>query len=339
MLGAGSFPQSTLLPILNQLEAVELIGIASASGLSARSAAERYSFAYCTSDWQALLHDPSINTVAIVTRHHLHARQVLAALVAGKHIFVEKPLCLNESELDAITIAYHAASQRATSLGAPPPLLMVGFNRRFAPFIQELQQQLQRVTEPLMLHYRVNGGFIAAEHWTQDPAQGGGRLLGEGCHFIDLLIWLAGSHVHRVTTYALAAGAQSGRSVGALQRNVPSDNLLVVLEFANGSLAHLTYVANGDRNLGKEYLEVSGGGLSARLDDYRRLQIHHGRTHIERQAWLRQDKGHRATWQALVRTLTQGEPVPMTFASVHQSTAVTLAAQRSLLSGAPVEAI
>ena len=202
---------------------------------------------------------------------------------------------------------------------------MVGFNRRFAPFVVELKQHLQRVREPLMLHCRVNAGYIPLDHWTQDPAQGGGRLLGEACHFIDLLIHLAGSTPERVTTRALPDGGRYSR-----------DNLLVTLEFANGSLGTVTYVANGDKGFGKEYLEVFGGGLSARLDDYRTLLIRHGRQRVKRIARLRQDKGHRAEWQALVAYLTGEGAEPMSFAEIVCSTRATLAAQRSLQMGEPV---
>jgi len=325
VLGAGNFANATLLPVLKGMEQLDRVGIASGSGVSARTSADRFGFAYCTTDSKELLSDPDVNTVAILTRHNLHARQVIAGLAAGKHVFVEKPLCLTDDELHAITIAYQAAAERASCAGSVSPMLTVGFNRRFAPFVVELKQQLGRIREPLILHYRVNAGYIPPQHWTQDPAQGGGRLLGEGCHFIDLLIYLAGSAPRKITTQALPDGGRYAQ-----------DNLLITLEFANGSLGSITYVANGDKGFGKEFLEIFGGGLSARLDDYRTLRIRQGKQSVERVARLRQDKGHRAEWQALVAHLTGRGAVPIAFEDIVGSTKATLAAQRSLLAGEPV---
>jgi predicted dehydrogenase len=325
VVGAGNFANAVLLPILKGIKHLERASIASGRGLSARSAADRFGFAYCTTDAQEIFNDARINTVAILTRHHLHARQVLAALKAGKHVFVEKPLCLTVEELQAIISAYQTAQKNTDAENNQSPILMVGFNRRFAPFVVELEQHLQRVQEPLMLHYRVNAGFIPSDHWTQDPAQGGGRLLGETCHFIDLLIYLAGSVPQRITTRALPDGGRYAQ-----------DNLLITLEFTNGSLGTVTYVANGDKSFGKECLEVFGGGLSARLDNYRTLRIRHGNKRVGRVARLRQDKGHRAEWQALIAHLTGKGPVPIRFEEIVCSTEATLAAQRSLQCSEPV---
>jgi predicted dehydrogenase len=202
---------------------------------------------------------------------------------------------------------------------------MVGFNRRFAPFITELRRHLRNVREPLILNYRVNAGYIPPDHWTQDTAQGGGRLIGEGCHFIDLLIDLAGSAPRKVNAEALPDGGRYSR-----------DNLSITLSFANGSVGTLTYVANGNASFGKECLEVFGGGMSARLDDYRTLFICSQNKKLRRTARLRQDKGHRAEWEALADYIngTGEEPIP--FDAIVQSTEATFAAQRSLETGGPV---
>ena len=325
VLGAGNFANATLLPAIKDLDHLERVGIASGSGITARASADRFGFAYCTTDTHALINDAAINTVAILTRHDLHARQVIAALAGGKHVFVEKPLCLTNDDLGAIVLAYRAASERGGQADIGAPMLMVGFNRRFAPFVVELKQQLDRIHEPLVLNCRVNASYIPLQHWTHDTKQGGGRLLGEGCHFIDLLIHLAGSAPHRVTTRALPDNGRYAR-----------DNLLITLEFANGSLGTITYVANGDKGFGKECLEVFGGGLSARLDDYRTLRIRQGGKATDRVARLRQDKGHQAEWQALINCLTQRGPLPIAFDDIVRSTRTTLAAQRSLANGEPV---
>jgi predicted dehydrogenase/threonine dehydrogenase-like Zn-dependent dehydrogenase len=330
VIGAGNFANAILLPAVKKSQCAELIGVASGSGVSARSTAERFGFAYCTTSTEEIFADAAINTVAILTRHHLHARQVISALKAGKHVFVEKPLCLNQEELRAIIATYEAAKIKNNGESEPAPQLrspslMVGFNRRFAPFVIELKQHLQRVREPLMMHYRVNAGFIPPDHWTQDPAQGGGRLLGEACHFIDLLIHLSGSVPQRAIARALPDSGRYSR-----------DNLLITLEFANGSFGTVTYVANGDKRSGKESLEVFGGGLSARLEDYRTLLIHQGNRSIKRTARLRQNKGHRAEWQSLMAYLASKGPAPMSFKEIVISTEATLAAQCSLQSSEPV---
>lgn len=316
VIGAGLFANGTLIPAMKKTEDVRLAAISSAGGLSARASADRFGFSWCATSADEILGDASINTIAIVTRHDLHARQVLAALRAGKHVFVEKPLCLTGVELDQIVETY----------GLAKTMLMVGYNRRFAPFVVELHKTLRTIAEPLMLTYRVNAGFVPAQHWAHDPEQGGGRLRGEGCHFIDLLIHLAGDRVQRVRAVALP---DSGRYRG--------DNFQVTLEFANGSVGVVIYVANGSRTFGKECIEAFGGGLSARLDDYRSLQIQHGSGSTRRTAHLRQDKGHRAEWEAIARHLTAGAPAPIAFQDLVHSVRVTIAAWESLQTGQIVE--
>src|SRR5882724_1193922 len=236
VVGAGNFANGVLLPALKNAEQVTFSGLASGNGVRAQSTAERFRFSYCTSSVDEIFQDPAINAIAIVSRHHLHAPHVIAALQARKHVFVEKPLCLNKDELGSIISAYAVANRGSVEVASESevlnPSLTVGFNRRFAPFIAELKQHLEDIDEPLMLHYRINAGFIPADHWTQDPLQGGGRLLGEACHFIDLLIYLAGQKPVNVTTRALPDMARYSR-----------DNLLITIEFSDGSLGTATYVA------------------------------------------------------------------------------------------------
>jgi predicted dehydrogenase len=318
VLGAGNFANATLLPAIKKVAGIELSGIVSSGGVSARTTGDRFGFGYCSTDENKVLNDPNVNLVAILTQHNQHARQVIAALNAGKHVFVEKPLCLNEEELDDIIRVYNDKASKAA------PLMMVGFNRRFAPFVLELKKHLQRLQEPVMLNYRVNAGYIPPDHWTQDLTRGGGRLLGEGCHFIDLLIYLSGSKVRRVTTHALP-------DVG----RYANDNLLITLEMVNGSVGTVTYVANGDKGFGKEFIEVFGGGLSARLEDFRTLSIYHGKDRIKKVERLRQDKGHRGEWQAIADYMQGKGEIPISFPQVVHSTEVTLAAQNSLREGTP----
>jgi len=308
---------NTLLPALKDLPGLERIGIASGGGLSAYSAGRRFGFGFAATGEAAILEDERINTVAILTRHNAHARQVLAALAAGKHVFVEKPLCLTEEELAVIADRYAGLD--------PAPMLMVGFNRRFAPLVVTLKAHLAAIAEPLYVACRVNAGYLPPDHWLHDPAVGGGRLVGEGCHFLDLLLHLLPGEPVRVTAQALPDGGRYRQ-----------DNLVVTLECADGSLGVLSYLANGDRRLGKERIEVFGGGLSAVLDDYRVLRIQGPGRSLQRRAWLRQDKGHRAEWEAIIAHLTAGAGPPISPAALFRSMQVTFAARRSLATGEPI---
>ena len=319
VLGAGNFAMSTLLPATRQLRGVELVAVCAATGSHAHHAAAKFGFRYCATEEQRILNDPDINTVVIATRHHLHAAQVLAAVAAGKNIFCEKPLCLREVELAEIVRA------RADRTRHGDPMLMVGFNRRFAPMAVKMKAFLQQIHQPLALHYRVNAGFLARDHWVNDPEQGGGRILGEVCHFIDFLTFLAN---------ALPIEVQ-GRRVETLDSH-SNDNAVISLQFANGSLGTISYLANGDRSYSKERVEVFGGGAVAVLEDFRRLElVRHGRKQTFR-ARFRQDKGHRAEWGAFADAVRRrGEP-PIPFAEIVSSTLATLRAAESCSSAQSV---
>jgi predicted dehydrogenase/threonine dehydrogenase-like Zn-dependent dehydrogenase len=297
MLGAGNFATAVLLPVLKKTANVELVGLATASGASARAAGARHGLSYCSSDYQEILQDPRINTVVIATRHNLHAAQIVAALEAGKHVFCEKPLCLSEHELEEVSAAY----QRSRS-SQIRPFLMVGYNRRFAPLAMQMRDFLAGSVEPLMMQYRINAGFLPATHWTQRPEEGGGRVLGEVCHFIDFLVWLSG---RRVTSVYASVLPNCGK--------YRDDNLTATLEFENGSIGTITYVANGDKSFPKERIEVFGGGSVATLDDFRVLTtMRTGRQQTNRSR-LRQDKGHAAEWQAFANAISSGGRAPISF--------------------------
>jgi predicted dehydrogenase/threonine dehydrogenase-like Zn-dependent dehydrogenase len=320
VLGAGNFAMSTLLPAIKQIRGAELVGVCAANGSHARHAADKFGFRYCTTEEERILGDPDINTVVIVTRHHLHATQVLAALSAGKHVFCEKPLCLSELELEEIVHAY------AHRVCGRDPLLMLGFNRRFAPMAVKMKAFLKQIQEPLALHYRVNAGFVAGDHWVNDPEQGGGRLLGEVCHFIDFLTFLAD---------ALPIEAEA-RVVNSLEPNC-DDNTVISLRFANGSEGTISYLTNGDRSYSKERVEVFGGGAVAVLEDFRCLDlVRHGRKQTFRSRF-RQDKGHRAELEAFAAAVSgRGEP-PIPFDEIVSTTLTTLRAAESRSSAHSVE--
>jgi predicted dehydrogenase len=300
MLGAGNFASAVLLPVLKETPNLELVGLATASGVSARASGTRYGFSYCSSDYQETIRDPNVNTAVIATRHHLHAQQVTAAMEAGKHVFCEKPLCISEQELEQIVGVY-----RRARFSAAKPLLMVGYNRRFAPMAVQLREFFKSAQEPLMMHYRINAGFLPSTHWTQRKEEGAGRIIGEVCHFIDFLVWLSGRKATSVCATVLPNGGKYN-----------DDNLAATLEFEDSSLGTITYVANGDKNFPKERVEVFGGGAVATLDDFRVLTtVRAGKTQTYRSR-LRQDKGHGIEWTEFVNAICSGNSSPIEFAEL-----------------------
>jgi predicted dehydrogenase/threonine dehydrogenase-like Zn-dependent dehydrogenase len=309
LLGAGNFARGVLIPAMRQLS-TELVGVCAGNGVSAQSAAKKFGFAFCATDEEQIYSDDSINAVVIATRHNLHAAQVIRALERGKHVFCEKPLCLTEEELDAIQSAYaRAAGYR----------LMVGFNRRFAPMIQQARAFLAHADGPFTMHYRVNAGPLPPDHWVNDPEQGGGRILSEMCHFVDLLSFICASSP--ISVQAKGVPSPSGQDVTA------------TIEFADGSIGSITYVCSGDRSFSKERIEVFRGGAVAVLEDFRRLDlIRHGKKKTFHSR-LRQDKGHKSEWRAFSDCITSGGPAPIAFEEIVASTITTIRIAESLRSG------
>jgi predicted dehydrogenase/threonine dehydrogenase-like Zn-dependent dehydrogenase len=318
LLGAGSFATTTLLPAIKRVGGVQMIVASAANGSHARHAAEKFGFRSCTTDDQEILDSPAVNTVVISTRHHLHAAQVIAALNSGKHVFCEKPLCLNESELNSIVAAHDDPT-------FPRRLLMVGFNRRFAPLAIRLKSFLQDVREPLALHYRVNAGSLPPDHWLNDPQQGGGRILGEVCHFVDFLCFLTNASLVEVETRSLPNPSQYS-----------NDNVVCSLRFARGSHATISYLANGDKSFSKERLEVFGGGSVAVLEDFRRLELVRGGKKSVYRSLLRQDKGHRGEWEAFVTAIQTDAESPIPFPEIVNTTLAMFALEASRCLGQPV---
>jgi predicted dehydrogenase/threonine dehydrogenase-like Zn-dependent dehydrogenase len=312
LIGAGAFARGTLLPALRE-EKVELAAVATEGGLSAADVADRFSFERTAASADEILSDDSVDAVVIATRHASHAALVAQALRAGKAVFVEKPLALGTEELNEI--------EEALPLGGP---LMVGYNRRFAPLTERLLQELGGIGQ-LALLIRVNAGPLAADHWLHDPELGGGRLLGEGCHFVDLLAHVAQA---RITSVHAVASPIADRPLEC------SDNFVASLSFADGSVGTLTYSGGGDSRLPKERLEAFGGGVAAVLDDFRRLELFRGgkRTLVK----SRQDKGHRAEIAAFVAAVrgSAEAPAPEGYLT---STRATLALAESLRTGLPVQ--
>ncbi|HWH58699.1 MAG TPA: bi-domain-containing oxidoreductase [Terriglobales bacterium] len=312
VLGAGNFALGTLIPAIQACAGIQLEGICASSGARAKSAAEKFGFGFCTSHEEEILSNPKINTVIVATRHHLHAQQVIRALESGKHVFCEKPLCLNEAELSEIEAAYNRAGGSVQ--------LMVGFNRRFAPMAKQMKSFVENASGPMVMHYRVNAGMLPRDHWINDPEQGGGRILGEVCHFVDFLSFLCGATPLSVEATAIPRGAED-------------QDAIIQLAFSDGSTGTIHYVCSGDRVFGKERVEVFGGGAVAVLDDFRRLElVRQGRKQVYRSR-LRQDKGHRAEWQEFANCLRNGSPAPMSFEEICATTLATIRIADSLRSG------
>jgi predicted dehydrogenase/threonine dehydrogenase-like Zn-dependent dehydrogenase len=290
VIGAGNHCKSMLLPGLRRESQVVKKGICAATGLSVTDTAKRFQFQYATTDAEQIVNDPTINTVFIATRHNLHAPLALAALKNGKAVFVEKPLAIKEEELSSLE---SMARERKCAL-------MVGYNRRFAPHVRQLARWMHTQPEPWIATYRVNAGSLPLNHWYYDPEQGGGRLLGEVCHFVDLLVFLFGSYPDAVQT----AIASVGRS-----RPV-EDNAVSTLHFDSGSLGQIIYSAEGDPTIPKERLEVIGNGSVATLDNFQRLSI--VQNHKKR-TWrsIVPDKGHQACLQSFLQAVYTGAEMPI----------------------------
>jgi len=310
VLGAGNFANAILLPAVKKAGGVDLTGIASAGGVTAQAAARKFDFRFASTDEKDILENPDINTVMILTRHNHHARQVLAALHAGKNVYCEKPLALTEEDLNVIFDALKEISG---------VMLAVGFNRRFAPLSTRLKAFLGSCNEPFAAVYRVNAGYLPPTHWTHDPAQGGGRIVGEGCHFIDYMTYLAGAAPVRVEARALPDSGRYHR-----------DNVQINLTYPDGSLAEVLYLANGDKGLPKEKLEVHCAGRSAILDDYRELQLWSGGSKKVYRSMLRQDKGHQAAWQAFVEAVKTGENPSIPYDQLYGSSLASIQAARQI---------
>jgi predicted dehydrogenase/threonine dehydrogenase-like Zn-dependent dehydrogenase len=314
VMGSGNFAVGVLIPAFQQAADVALLGLYSGRGVQGKHFGEKFGFQYATNQWSQLLEDASVHAMVIATRHSSHAQQVIATLHAGKHVFCEKPLCIDEASLATIVEEYRRSAEQGRA-----QIVMVGFNRRFSPMGQSLREFVKKIEEPLMIHYRVNGGQIPLDSWIQDAEIGGGRIIGEGCHFVDMCQFLAGSPCVRVFA---AATPNMGKYA--------DDNVAMTLEFANGSVANIVYTASGDKAMSKERIEVFGGGHSAVLDDFRTLEMwSDGRRKIEK-SHLRQDKGHRAECEAFVRAIKDGAGSPIAFESLVNTTLTTLRLAQSV---------
>ena len=317
VLGAGNFANAVMLPALKGTPSIELVSITSGSGFHAELASKKFGFKYTAVNENEILQDPQVNTICILTRHYLHAEQVVRALQAGKHVFCEKPLATTPEQL--VQIKQQLLNTEYS------PLLMVGFNRRFAPMARRLYEFIKMRQEPLVATYRINAGNIPLTHWTQDPVQGGGRIIGEGCHFVDFLSFLVGAAPNSVTAQSLPDNSR-----------YREDNVVITYTFPDGSLGSVIYLANGAKTFPKERIEVFAGGRVAVLDDFRTLEmVSEGKRQVIHSR-LRQDKGHRAEWEAFSQAMISGGPPPIPYEQLFGVTEATFAAVDAIRSRQPV---
>jgi len=307
VIGAGNYASRILIPAFQQTGAA-LDTLVSARGVSAAHHGGKMGFAKAASDIEAVLADDSINAVVIATRHHLHAGQVAAALEAGEHVFVEKPLCLTLDELKKVESVYSSL----LTPHASPPLLMIGFNRRFAPLLVRMKRLREQCPEPVALLMTMNAGAIPADHWTQDPSVGGGRIIGEACHYIDLARFLAGAPIEAYQAIAMGG-----------HRGAPGDNALIQLRFTDGSIAAIHYLANGGKQFPKERIELFGQDAVLQLDNFRYLRGF-GWPGFSSQRQRSQDKGQKACARAFVQAVEQGGKAPIAPSDIFEVSEISI---------------
>ncbi len=290
-IGSGNYAGAVLIPAFKQANA-RLRSVASGSGVTGVYAGRKFGFEEATTDTESIFLDAQTDAIVVTTRHDTHAEYCVKALAVNKHVFVEKPLCLKLSELKEIQLAYQAAQ----SAGSNAPMLMVGFNRRFSPQVKKIKQLLASTAGPATFVMTVNAGAIATQHWTQDPDVGGGRLLGEACHFVDLLRFMADALIVEWSRTTLTS--ENG------------DTVSIQLRFANGSIGSVHYFSNGSKSFPKERLEVFVAGRVLQLDNFRKLKGFGWPNFKSMNLW-RQDKGQRACAQAFVDAIARGAEPPI----------------------------
>ncbi len=308
-VGAGNYGSRVLIPAFRKTDA-DLHTLVTSGGLSASYQGRKALFRFATTDLNEALGREEVNTVVIATRHDKHAEIAIKALAAGKHVFVEKPLAITYDELERLITFY--------SRPVTQPLLMVGYNRRFAPHVLAVKRLLSEVTEPKAFIMTMNAGGVPADHWIHDPKIGGGRIIGEGCHHIDLMRHLAGSAITH---------AQARRIDTKFAGN--EDNAAITLGFEDGSMGTIHYLANGHPGFPKERIEVFAAGRVLQIDNFLRLRAH-GWNGLGRRRRFRQDKGQNACAQAFVKAVGRGEPAPIPIDEIFEVARVSIDVARQL---------
>ena len=312
LIGAGNFTKGVILPNLGKVGGFNLTGVCTATGVSAHSTGKKYNFKFITTDANELILHNDINTIFITTRHNDHGEKVIRAIEKSKNVFVEKPLTIDEGELELIKEKYNALNKK--------PILQVGYNRRFSPLVKRMKTAIGNL--PVSVNYRINAGVIPLNSWIQDPTVGGGRILGELCHFVDTCLFLAGSTP--VSVYA--------SSVKKPDQSIPDeDNVSVVLTFENGSIATISYTAFGNGQLPKEFIEVFAPNIAMQMDNYRELTIFAGSSK-NRTKSSNQDKGFKGEFEAFAEAIKSGKPA-ISFEELYAVSKVTFKVLESLKTG------
>jgi len=312
VVGIGGFAQSVHLPNMEKIEACNIHTLISHDGNKVMSASKKFHAINASTDYNDTLKDELINLVVITTRHNTHAPMTIQALKAGKNVFVEKPLAMNDDELNKVIDSVNQSKNQ----------VMVGFNRRFSPFITNIKKHISDENSPAFLHYRVNGGKAPADSWVNDPNEGGGRIIGEACHFIDLLSYLANDLPIKI--YAKSIISQSTNTID-------SDNIICILTYPNGSIASLNYTTEGSSMLPKEYLEVHINEKSIIMNDFKSLEYFGFKEkNVKTKS---QNKGHFEEMKQTIDSLLAGKPMPITFDSIVNTTRTSFAILESLRSG------
>lgn len=317
-IGAGSYAQSHLLPNIPRNSDIQLVGVMTATGTGSRSVADRYGFSLCSNSAEKVISHENVTAVFVATRHDSHAGYLLQALEAGRHVFVEKPLCLTEQELENIAVVRSKSGQERS--GARP-LLMVGYNRRYSPLSEYIREELGSGT--MAIAYRINAGAIPADSWIQDRTVGGGRIIGEVCHFVDYCTYLNGSLP--VSVYASAMTSPDKLS----------DTVTITISYSNGSVATICYFANGDKGCPKEQVEIFANSCTAVLDDFKSVTLYTRGKKREKKL-SSQDKGQAKCVKTFLEAIQCGAPDPIPFEELYTTSLVTFRIQESLRTGTMV---
>jgi predicted dehydrogenase/threonine dehydrogenase-like Zn-dependent dehydrogenase len=315
-IGAGSFAQGYLIPIVKSSGA-SLDGVVTSNGMASKNVLDKFKFNFCSSDVEDILKKEDINTVFIATPHNIHSEQVIKALKANKNVYVEKPLSINEDQLKAVI-------ETKSEFNKP---LMVGFNRRFAPVSVAIKDEFKNINEPLVINIRVNAGFIPKDHWTQQPEVGAGRIIGEVCHFIDLMQFFTDAEPVKVFAESISASNS---------KMTPEDNIAVVIKFSDGSVGNLTYLANGDTAMPKERIEVFGAGNIGVINDFREGIFFRGGKTVKLKS---SGKGHKEEINAFLNAVKDGKESPITFRSICLTTITSFKILNSIFTGLPQQII
>ena len=311
IIGSGNFTKATILPILSKLKA-NIKYLSSSSGLSGTLLAKKFNIQYSTTNNDDILSDSEVDAVIITTRHNAHARMCVAALQSGKHVFVEKPLALSLEEINEIIEVYEQNNKTLT----------VGFNRRFSPFVQDIKKKMGGLNLSINVVITVNAGEIPANHWTQDMNIGGGRIIGEACHFIDLITYISGSLVESVVMNSMGENPQKN-----------TDNASILLKYQNGSTGVINYFSNGNKDYSKERIEVYSQGKIMVIDNFRKSKYYGLKSSGLSGIFKSQDKGHKAQFSLFLERLKNGGEAIIPFEEIINTSRASICAVESLKSG------